>query len=185
MKFGCVGEAVNLTGRVESLTVGGQVLITESTLSQLPEKPDIRQSHSFLLKGKEYPLRVFGISGLGDLHMQPLPEPDWLALPLPVPFSFRVLEGKAAQGPDYPGQLLRLSADTRDAWIRSAHPLTELQNLVLDTGGRSWAKVISVTPEGARLRFTFQSDAFGTWLVNQSAHPVERADTPSEGKTAP
>ncbi len=185
MKFGCVGEAVNLAGRIESLTVGGQVLISESTLSLLPEKPEIQQVHSVLLKGEETAMRVFGISGLGNLHIQPLPEPDWQTLPLPVPFTFRVLDGKAAQGPEYPGQLERLSADTRDAWIRSAQPLAETQDLVLDAGGRSWAKVISVTPEGARLRFTFQSEAFGAWLADQGVLPAGKAAAPPKEKAAP
>ena len=38
MKYGCMGSAVNITGRLESLTVGGQIFITENTARRLTEK---------------------------------------------------------------------------------------------------------------------------------------------------
>ena len=37
MKYGCIGETVNLAGRIESLTIGGQVLISSSVRDRITE----------------------------------------------------------------------------------------------------------------------------------------------------
>ena len=35
MKYGVVGPAVNLTARIESLTIGAQILLSEATLGRV------------------------------------------------------------------------------------------------------------------------------------------------------
>ena len=178
MKFGCVGDSVNLAGRTESLTAGGQVLVTEYTLSIMKEKPEIQHIRSFLPKGKEAPVQVYEITGLGSIRLKALPagRPVWHDLACEVPFDFHLLEGKSVAVPLYRGTLLRLSDDGRDAWIRTETLLSEMQNLVMETGEHTWGKVLSVSPEGTRLRFTFRPEAFDTWLADRinslSLHPA-------------
>ena len=180
MKFGCVGDSVNLAGRTESLTAGGQVLITEYTLSIMKEKPEIQHIRSFLPKGKEAPVLIYEITGLGSIRLKTLPAgtPVWHDLACEVPFDFHLLEGKSVAVPLYRGTLLRLSDDGRDAWIRTEPLLSEMQNLVMETGEYTWGKVLSVSPEGTRLRFTFRPEAFDTWLADRinSLSPIPPAN---------
>ena len=68
MKFGCVGEVVNLAGRTESLTTGGQIYITEYTLAQMSVRPDIQEVRSFMPKGAKTPVELFRISGHGPKY---------------------------------------------------------------------------------------------------------------------
>lgn len=169
MKFGCVGDTVNLAGRTESLTAGGQVLITEYTLSIMKKKPEIQHIRCFLPKGKEFPVQVYEITGLGSVRLKTLPEgiPVWRDLARGVPFDFHLLEGKSVAEPLYRGTLLRLSDDGKDAWIRTEILLSEMQNLVMETGEHTWGKVLSVSPEGTRLRFTFRPESFDAWLEDK------------------
>ena len=44
-KYGVVGSQVNLCGRIESYTVGGEILISPSTRSELPEEVDPLNGH--------------------------------------------------------------------------------------------------------------------------------------------
>ena len=46
-----VGAQVNFTGRVESFTVGGQVLISKGTHERLSEKLDVRQILEVEMRG--------------------------------------------------------------------------------------------------------------------------------------
>ena len=181
MKFGCVGDSVNLAGRTESLTCGGQVLITEHTLARMEVKPEIQHAHSFLPKGKETPLQVYEVIGLGPIRLEVPPEgePVWHDLAQPIPFDFHLLEGKTVAAPLYRGTLLRLSEDGRDAFIRTETALAEMQNLVMETGEHTWGKVVSLSPEGIRLRFTFRPEGFDAWLAGRLSAPAEGPDSGS------
>ena len=63
MKYAAVGSHVNLTGRIESYTTGGQVLISESTFHELG--PMVRVGDT--IAGKYRILRVIGAGGMGTV----------------------------------------------------------------------------------------------------------------------
>ena len=54
-KYGIVGATINLTSRVESITVGGQVLISESTRLEVGRTLKIGQQIEVKAKGVEHP----------------------------------------------------------------------------------------------------------------------------------
>ncbi|CAB5079381.1 Adenylate cyclase (EC [Olavius algarvensis associated proteobacterium Delta 3] len=66
MKYGIVGAAVNTAGRIESNTIGGQVLIGESTFTRLGEKLTAEPPQTFMMKGMRKPLVVYAVTGIGD-----------------------------------------------------------------------------------------------------------------------
>jgi adenylate cyclase len=51
IKYAVVGRAVNLTARIESYTVGGQIYISESTLSECGDLLRIDSCHEVMPKG--------------------------------------------------------------------------------------------------------------------------------------
>ncbi|HKM22268.1 MAG TPA: adenylate/guanylate cyclase domain-containing protein [Lachnospiraceae bacterium] len=65
-KYGVVGQNVNLAGRIEGYTVGGQVLASESTTKKI-EKLTYRSRHEIYPKGIKTPINVYDIASVGEL----------------------------------------------------------------------------------------------------------------------
>jgi sigma-B regulation protein RsbU (phosphoserine phosphatase) len=73
-KYGAVGSHVNLTGRIESFTVGGQVLISESTYDRLREKLEIRNTLEVEMKGVPGKAALYDVGGIKGDHGASLAE---------------------------------------------------------------------------------------------------------------
>ncbi|MFC1821974.1 adenylate/guanylate cyclase domain-containing protein [Thermodesulfobacteriota bacterium] len=95
-KYAAVGSGVNMTSRIESYTVGGQILISESVLQEAGEVLRIDAQRDVLPKGSETPLRIYevgGISGQYNLALD-VKDPDFVTLSVKIPLKYTVLEGK-------------------------------------------------------------------------------------------
>ena len=69
MKYSVVGSPVNLAARVESLTIGGQILSSESTIQALGERADIAGKLRVNMKGFDRPITIYEVGGIGDLKL--------------------------------------------------------------------------------------------------------------------
>ena len=72
MKYGVVGSQVNLTSRIQSCTVGGQILVSETTRQEAGRTLKIGQQIEVKAKGVEHPItlsEVLGIGGKYKLHL--------------------------------------------------------------------------------------------------------------------
>ena len=97
MKYGVVGRNVNLTARIESYTVGGQIFISESTFKACGDILRLDGSMQVSPKGVKEPLTIYEVGGIADDYQLFLPtkqEVIWLELARPLPVRFTVLEGK-------------------------------------------------------------------------------------------
>ncbi len=75
MKYSVVGSPVNLAARIESFTVGGQILVSESTLEEIVELARVDGSLRVKMKGFEGPFTIYDIGGLRGSHNLELPVP--------------------------------------------------------------------------------------------------------------
>jgi class 3 adenylate cyclase len=75
-KYGAVGSQVNFTGRLESFTVGGQVLISQATYESLSQKLDIRDAVDVEMKGVPGPVKLYDVRGILGAHEAKLPDRD-------------------------------------------------------------------------------------------------------------
>lgn len=75
-KYGAVGSQVNFTGRVESFTVGGQVLISQATYESLSQKLDIRDAVDVEMKGVPGKVKLYDVRGISGAHEAKLPDRD-------------------------------------------------------------------------------------------------------------
>ena len=116
-KYGVVGPAVNLAARIESLSVGGEVLAAEATVRAAEVPLRIDADHSIGVKGSQEPLRVFAIGAIQGRHNLALPlissQPRVLLQPLAV--QYLILKGKQRQGSPQRAVVTHLSE--REAWI--------------------------------------------------------------------
>ena len=162
-KYGVVGSHVNLTGRIESYTVGGQILISESTLREAGEAVEIGKEMKLSAKGFSEPISIFEVEGIGaPFHLKrPAPADRPARLAEPWSFHYTILDGKHMTGETASGDILHLSPSS--AIIRTTHPLELMSNLNLHLStsdapdaheGELYAKVVEAEAETYKIRFT-------------------------------
>lgn len=165
MKYGCMGSAVNITGRLESLTIGGQVFITENTAKLINEELSIVSEGCFLPKGSPEELKYYEIRGVGDLvtNASALSRISWLEQTESIEYQYFVLEAKKVGVTSYLGRVVRYSEDHKFAKFVSETKLEEKQNIMLRKDDECiYAKVIRKDDEGAVICFTSMSQVVAT-----------------------
>ena len=164
MKYGCMGSAVNITGRLESLTVGGQIFITENTAHRLTEKLTVITEGAFLPKGAPEELRYYEIEGIGDNLTGEAGSRniEWKEQSCDNEYRFYVLEEKKVGATGYIGRITRLSADGRYAVLEAEPELAERQNIMLRQDDECiYAKVIRKEDPGYVICFTSMTQNVG------------------------
>ena len=158
MKYGCMGDTVNLAGRLESFTLGGEIHILEETRKRIPENVEILREGSFVPKGSQDALKFFNIAGIGKNRIRrregnsAAPE----SLPEPCPVVFRLLKEKIVDPTDFTGCLTAVSADGKTAILATETVIGPLQNLAVRFGGEDlYAKAEGREENGYRIVFTF------------------------------
>ncbi|MCG6920025.1 MAG: response regulator [Acidobacteria bacterium] len=167
-KYGVVGSAVNHAGRIESFTVGGQVLISDATRAEAGERVRVGARLAIDAKGTREPIVVYDLRGVGE---EGLPDAAEEATPLPDPIRAlcHVVEGKRVEAEAFGAEVIELSS--HGATVLSPRRLRPLSNLKLELrpSGRDpveiYAKVVSVAPGGSvTVRFTSLPAEIDRWL---------------------
>ena len=76
MKYSVIGSPVNLAARIESLTLGGQILISRSTHQEVKDGVRTDGALRVKLKGVTGPVMIYDIGGIAgnyDLHLNESP----------------------------------------------------------------------------------------------------------------
>ena len=133
-KYAVVGSGVNMTSRIESYSVGGQILISESVRKGAGPVLRIDGQREILPKGTEMPLRVYDVGGLAGQYNLALEEkdPQLAILALKMPILYTVLEGKSAEKKRFKGSLIKLSE--KSAVMVLDEPLEPMTNLKINLG---------------------------------------------------
>jgi len=110
IKYGVVGHAVNLGARIESFTVGGQVLISESTYKTVKDLYVTRGPFEVWGKGVGEAIRLWEVRGAKGESSQDLPPtvPGLTKLAHPFAVRFKVMRGKQIGKEIYEAHLVRL-----------------------------------------------------------------------------
>jgi adenylate cyclase len=123
-----------MTSRIESYTVGGQILISESVCQEAGEVLRIDAQREVLPKGAETPLRIYEVGGIAGQYNLALEwkDPTLVTLARQIPLRYTVLEGKNVGKKGLEGSVVRLSEKT--AVIALEEPLELLTNLKMNIG---------------------------------------------------
>lgn len=78
MKYGVVGAPVNMTARIQSFSLGRQVLVSESTLQSLGGHARVDGHLRVKVKGVDEPVCIYDVGALGGKYNLHLPEPGHL-----------------------------------------------------------------------------------------------------------
>ena len=100
-KYGAVGSAVNFTGRMESYSIGGQVLISHATYQRVSDVVTVKDVLDVRMKGIPGSVNLYDIQGITGRYQVTLPQRDETPRPLPARIEvqiWRVME-KAIAGP--------------------------------------------------------------------------------------
>ena len=189
-KYGVVGSAVNLTGRIESYTTGGQILISPTTYTETATLLTVSHQMTVAPKGVVAPITLYAISRMRGAHALDLPTQTetLVSLPQALDVRYTVLEGRFAGSAMYAGRMLKLA--TKTAELRLDQPVTAFSNLKLHllrpTGevvpGELFAKVVETRPEDAAravVRFTSLPEAARMFLDTMRGyeyHVINRAE---------
>lgn len=156
-KYGVVGRAVNLTARIESFTVGGQVLVSPTLINAAGRGLILGEEVKVHAKGMREALGCRELLGHEDHPGLLLQEEaaSFATLAEPLPFSYMSLTDKHLDEQMHPGILLSLS--TRRAIVEVTCPLEPYANIMLrlkagagDEDSELYAKVIHPLDESIR-----------------------------------
>jgi adenylate cyclase len=131
-KYSVVGSGVNLVSRIESYTVGGQILVSESVYKEAGDILRIDGQREVLPKGSEVPLRIYEIGGVAGSYNLALEgkDSDLVDLTRKIPLRYTILEGKHIGKKGFEGFVVRLSK--RGAEIVLDEPVEQFSNLKMN-----------------------------------------------------
>ena len=94
-KYGIVGAVVNIASRIESNTVGGQILVGETTHAGIGPLVTARAPMTVMMKGLKKPLVCYPVTAIGGpWNVAVGPPPGEPAAEIRLPFRLWRLEGK-------------------------------------------------------------------------------------------
>jgi adenylate cyclase len=189
-KYGVVGSAVNLTGRIESYTTGGQILVSPATYAETAAVLTVSDQMTVEPKGIAAPITLYAVSGIGGAHSLCLPTlaETLVSLPQALDVRYTVLEGKFAGSTLSGGRLMKLAMKTAE--LHLDQPVAAFSNLKLHllrpsgevVPGELFAKVVETRPEEASrvvVSFTSIPEAARTFLDTMRGyeyHVINRAE---------
>lgn len=166
MKYGCMGDTVNIAGRAESFTVGGQIYAAQNTCSLIGEELLTRGSHTFQAKGKRAPLTIYDVVGIGgSLKLPEQKGQIWKPLAAAECRTIvQLLKEKMVTGREIPAVVTCISEDHRYAVLQMEPDIEIMQNILLDLCGGLSAKIIRAEGQDYTICFTSKPDGFDAWV---------------------
>jgi adenylate cyclase len=174
-KYGVVGSHVNLTSRIQSYTVGDQILISETTRHEAGPLISLAKQMEIEAKGIAQPITIYEVRGIGGTYNLFLPEREETLVPLPqeIPLQYTVLTGDHVGRTVYPGSFVTLS--TKGGEVHATNPMALWSDIKIqlmgDNGeklpGELYAKVLRDLPAsraGFYVHFTSISSEVATFF---------------------
>jgi adenylate cyclase len=169
-KYSVVGSGVNMTSRIESYSLGGQVLVSESVRHEAGEVLRIDSERAVFPKGSEAPLKIYEIGGIAGQYNLAIEgeDPPLVELRRQIPIAYQVLEGKTDGRRESVGSVVRLSK--KCAEIALDRPVETLTNLKMN---------FRDVDENLAIKF-FYGKVFENAAPNKKIHLVRFTSLPPE-----
>lgn len=133
MKYGIVGDTVNRASRIESNSIGGQVLIGRSTFEKVKGSVTALPPRNMMMKGLKKPLIFYSVTGINS--------PDFsivlasarnkvTRIPIRIPFVCRTIQDKKVSAIPISGETLAM--DGKNIYAKTAAPVPPYTDVKLD-----------------------------------------------------
>ena len=153
-KYGVVGSHVNLCGRIESYTVGGQILISPQTRAMIGNDLEITQEMEVFPKGVKGALSISHVTGIGspyNLSCDAKTDNDSM-VPVEIAVAFQRISEKHCSEDLFDGTITAI--DEKNAVLKTPVDLKIFENICLRAGNDVFCKVLRGDSDGFLLRFT-------------------------------
>ena len=153
-KYGVVGSHVNLCGRIESYTIGGQILISPRTLEMIRSDLEVAQELEVYPKGVKGALVLSHITGIGEPYcLSSVMESENEQLKnVSIPIGFKKIADKHCSDTVFDGIITAING--KHAVLKTQTPIQLFENICLCAENEVFCKVIGEQDHGLRLRFT-------------------------------
>ena len=181
-KYGAIGTPINTAFRIESHTVGGQILISPSTYEKVRSLVQVHGTMEVQFKGIDQPVTLYDVSGMGGEYKLALltkTTESFTSLKSPLPITCFLLEGKMVSKTGIPGYIMRLSESSAEVSLEGQVEIHSNLKILLSlkaTPGLSevYAKVVSLDQSNStsskvsvRLEFTWLPENVKTFFDNK------------------
>lgn len=153
-KYGVVGESINLAGRIESYTVGGQALVSPYTLEQVDVELQIDGSLNVHPKGLTEPIDLYHVVGVGaPYHVQHKRiRLATTTLEEPREIIFCLIDGKHTSEELIYGKIVEESKE--GAILTTKYDLHVFQNIQINEKIKQYAKILEKVEAGYYIQYT-------------------------------
>lgn len=171
-KYCAIGSPINTAYRIESYTIGGQVLISPSTFERVRDIVRIKATMEVQFKGIDQSVTLYDVAGMEGAYQLSLPVEDRGSMVKVVPpLTLRCfpLEDKVVSKRSISGQLIGLTPSSVEILLNHEVAVRSNLKILLDLGSEQnilefYAKVISQEAleqpsSGIKARLEF------TWLT--------------------
>jgi adenylate cyclase len=180
--YGAVGTPINAAYRIESFTVGGQILISPTTNERIGTELTIVGTKEVKFKGLDQPVCLYDVAGIGAPYQVFLPAKKAVVLTrlnTPLPIECFLVAGKTVSDRAIVGRITRLGENSAEVFLAQKLPADSNLRVILagdETHGLSewYAKVLShdnpkdPAPEHrAQLQFTSMPQDTGDFLAKR------------------
>ena len=170
-KYGVVGSHVNLCGRIESYTVGGQILISPQTRSMIGCDLDVTKELEVYPKGVKGALILSNVTGIGnpyDLSCRHSTEQEAMRS-VHIPIEFKRITDKHCSETVFEGVLTQMNE--KYAILKTKSPIRVFENISICADEDVFCKVLGNEGQEFLLGFTAGHKAFCTRVMGNI--PVE------------
>jgi adenylate cyclase len=179
--YGAVGTPINAAYRIESFTVGGQILISPATYDRVDSDLTIIGTKEVKFKGLDQPVCLYDIGGIGGPHQVFLPEKKEVPMKLlnaPLPIECFLLEDKTVSDNAITGHITCLGENAAEASLdQTVDVYANLRILLTCQEATGFSEVYAkVMPkeqsdaigsgDGIRIEFTSVPDEVKKFLSN-------------------
>jgi class 3 adenylate cyclase len=161
-KYGAVGSAINTAYRVESYTVGGQVLINSTTYDRAKHLVQVRGTVGVQFKGMDHPSTLYDLISIKGRHDLSLPEKGFAGFTsLEPPLAIRcfLFSGKTMVDESISGYITGIAASGAEATMGKELPVHS--NLKVLLAMEEEANVFEFYAKVVSLR---GSDSVSSWI---------------------
>jgi adenylate cyclase len=157
VKYSAIGSAINTAYRIESYTVGGQILLSPGLYERLEPILKTRGTVEARFKGIDQPVTLHDVVAIEGEYPVSLPEKEpenLISLEPPMAVSCFTLEGKSVSDESIPGRIIRLGESAAELLLPEPVEVRSNLKILVDTKESAplpeiYAKVLTLDESGA------------------------------------